>query len=277
MLGYVKICKPQLRVCEYDTYKAVYCTLCKYMGKRYGHLLRMTLSYDFAFLTLLALSMQENACTFEQKHCVYRPWKKCHFCCGETEAFEFSAAVSVMMTYYSLIDKINDEHGVKRLLAKVLRRLIHKKFMKATIKYPEIYDSIATYSKEQFSVEKSPCDMDAAAEPTAKVLGKIFQSLSQDQQQQRVLNRMGYCTGKWIYMTDALDDLSDDVKYNRFNPLKQRELSDAVGTLNVCSTDAGLSFELLNAKRYDTIIKNIYYLGMPDVVKSIVSRREKTS
>ena len=34
MFGYVKPCSAQLRVCEYETYKAVYCGLCKQLGDR---------------------------------------------------------------------------------------------------------------------------------------------------------------------------------------------------------------------------------------------------
>lgn len=52
MFGYVRPFKPYMRMFEYDIYKAVYCGLCKDMGRRYGFVTRFTLSYDFAFLSL---------------------------------------------------------------------------------------------------------------------------------------------------------------------------------------------------------------------------------
>ena len=36
MFGYVRPFKPYMRMFEYDIYKAVYCGLCKDMGRRYG-------------------------------------------------------------------------------------------------------------------------------------------------------------------------------------------------------------------------------------------------
>ena len=35
MFGYVKPFKPHMRICEFETYNAVYCGLCKKLGKKY--------------------------------------------------------------------------------------------------------------------------------------------------------------------------------------------------------------------------------------------------
>ena len=63
MFGYVTVYKPELKVKEYEAYKGVYCTLCKRLGKDYGFLSRLTLSYDFTFLAhcmLFASSCNSN-------------------------------------------------------------------------------------------------------------------------------------------------------------------------------------------------------------------------
>lgn len=275
MFGYVKICKPQLKVCEYDTYKAIYCTLCKVIGKRYGLVARWTLNYDLAFLAMVNLSVLDKKCTFEKKRCTTNPFKKCNYCCDCDEVFEFVSAVSVILMYYNVIDKISDEKGFSRIFFKIFKLLINKKFIKASRQLPKISDIVKEFSDSQFKIEKQNADIDNASEPTAIALGKIFESLSDSQNEKRILYRMGYCTGKWIYIADALDDLNDDIKKNRFNPLIGRKIEDIQGTLNVSSTDAGLSFELLNVKLYDTIIKNIFYLGMPNVIKSILIKRDE--
>ena len=44
MFGYIKPFKGMLRVCEYETYKAVYCGLCKQLGGEYGPFARLPLS-----------------------------------------------------------------------------------------------------------------------------------------------------------------------------------------------------------------------------------------
>ena len=53
MFGYVKVCKPELRMREYEEYKAVYCTLCRVLGEEYGLAARGLLSYDACFYVLL--------------------------------------------------------------------------------------------------------------------------------------------------------------------------------------------------------------------------------
>ena len=64
MFGYVRIAKGELRVWEYETYKTVYCSLCRRLGKTYGVFARLTLSYDFTFLAVLALSLKDGCLEF---------------------------------------------------------------------------------------------------------------------------------------------------------------------------------------------------------------------
>jgi hypothetical protein len=60
VFGYVKAYKPELRVKEFEFYKAVYCSLCRDLGKKYGLVSRFSLSYDFTFLALLQLSLDDG-------------------------------------------------------------------------------------------------------------------------------------------------------------------------------------------------------------------------
>ena len=59
MLGYVKIYKSELKVREYEIYCGYYCGVCKSIGRRYGQLPRMVLSYDAAFLALFLASFDD--------------------------------------------------------------------------------------------------------------------------------------------------------------------------------------------------------------------------
>ena len=53
MFGYVVPLRGELKVWELDAYQAAYCGLCHTLGRRYGFLPRLLLSYDFAFLAML--------------------------------------------------------------------------------------------------------------------------------------------------------------------------------------------------------------------------------
>ena len=50
MFGYVRTVPSELRLREYECYRAYYCGLCRSMGKCTGACSRLTLSYDFVFL-----------------------------------------------------------------------------------------------------------------------------------------------------------------------------------------------------------------------------------
>ena len=53
MFGYVMANRPELKIREYDRYRAYYCGLCRALKKEYGLLGRLTLNYDMTFLVML--------------------------------------------------------------------------------------------------------------------------------------------------------------------------------------------------------------------------------
>ena len=50
MFGYVTPFKSELKIREYNLFRAYYCGLCKTMGNEYNQLVRMGLNYDLSFL-----------------------------------------------------------------------------------------------------------------------------------------------------------------------------------------------------------------------------------
>ena len=67
MFGYIRVDKSELKIKDYEMYKAVYCTLCRKLGRKYGILSRLTLSYDFTFLALLNMSLKNSCDMIERK------------------------------------------------------------------------------------------------------------------------------------------------------------------------------------------------------------------
>ena len=82
MFGYVRPFKGEMLVKEYDAYKGVYCELCRALGRYYGPLMRMTLSYDCTFYALLFESARRaDAGGAQAVH--LQPVKKMHLCLPE--------------------------------------------------------------------------------------------------------------------------------------------------------------------------------------------------
>lgn len=273
MFGYIRACKPEMRIKEHELYKAVYCSLCKEMGKTYGILSRFTLSYDFTFYALLGMALKTDCCSIQQKSCTCNPLKKCQYL-SDLNDMKMPAAASMILCYFKLMDNINDEKGFKRLKYIFAKPFISSAYKKASKLYPNL-DSIAKeYIENQNEVEKAKCDnIDMAAEPTAKCLAEMFKLISDDEMNKRCLDRLGYSVGRYIYILDAAVDLEDDIKLDRYNPLiemnEQGEYSkDFIeGQLNICVGEAAKAYELLDIKKFKNILDNLIYLGLQDTLK----------
>lgn len=273
MFGYIKIAKPELKVKEYEMYKAVYCSLCRELGKSYGFLSRLTLSYDFTFLTLLNMSLKDGCDEIERKRCAFNPLKKCNYCKNKTD-FSIASASAMIMLYYKIKDNISDEKGFKKIGYYLLKPLFYGAYKKASKKFPDINEIVSDYINEQSTLEKSDCkELDVISNPTANALSKIFMLCSEDSKQKRVLERIGYCVGRYIYILDAACDLEEDTKKGRYNVLKNGYEKDRIiSQLYFCINEACAAFELLDIKKYKPILGNVLYLGLEDNIKKELNK-----
>lgn len=289
MFGYVRAYKPELKMAEYETYKAVYCSLCRVLGRRYGIAARMTLSYDFTFMALLRLSTAPAFCGYSTMHCPFNPLKKCACLKDSGEELEFTAAVSVILFYRKLRDNLADKGVKDKLTALALLPFFARYRKKAAKKYPEIDRRAEEFMCDQARLEGERCaDFDRAGEPTAEFLAFAFSCGAQDDTRRRVLAQMGQCAGRWVYLIDALDDLISDVRHGNYNVIAEkfglrgdaseeeiaRAREYAKGTVNLYNDGVCSAYSLLDTKRYGTIIGNVLYLGMKDTLNNLGEKKK---
>ncbi|MCF0120394.1 MAG: hypothetical protein HUJ65_02040, partial [Oscillospiraceae bacterium] len=105
MLGYVKIDKGELKVREYEQYTGYYCGVCKSIGRRYGQLPRMVLSYDAAFLAIVLSALEESPDELSQEHCIAHWIQKKPVI--RNAAVDYAADVMLILAWYKLEDDIN--------------------------------------------------------------------------------------------------------------------------------------------------------------------------
>ncbi len=280
MFGYIRTYKPEMRVKEFEMYKAVYCTLCKQLGKNYGVLARLTLSYDFTFLALLGLSLEDAPCGTVRKRCAFNPLKKCNYCEASRSEFDLCAAAAMIMLYYKIDDNIRDEKGIKKFGYRLIKALYTGSHKKAARQFPEIDKIMFSYICEQCETERlGVFDADRAADPTAKALSQLFELLSRDAAQKRVLNRIGYCMGRYIYILDAAADWTQDKKKNSYNPFadksRQEMINCATTHVNLTVGETKAAFELLDIYKFRDILGNIIYLGMEETAKTVLQNDKK--
>lgn len=294
MFGYVRPYKDLLLVREYEQYKAVYCQLCKALGKHFGIGARYTLSFDCTFYAMVAIGVSEAPICLEKGHCTVNPAKRCNFISTQDgEAHKKAAALSIFMTYHKLRDNLDDERFLKSLGSRILLPLLTRKYQKAKSWYPDMETAVAQAIRQQALAEgDAEVSIDRCCEPTAQMLSVLFAELAgEDTGQNAVLKQFGYFLGRWVYLMDAADDLPEDLKNGRFNPFIHRLSLQAYGEpggeafageikrqaeeacnemLNRTIAGMTLPLQLLELRYFDKIVENIIQKGLPRMQQEIL-------
>ncbi len=296
MFGYVKPQKSELLVREFEEYNGIYCSLCKSLGKEYGMAARLALNYDCTFYALVLISASTKPFpSFQKGKCVVNPLKRCLFCKENGMEFRQASALTVILLYHKLIDDIHDSKTIKRFLHILVLPIVRHAYRKAADDYPQMGQIVSEAMKEQRKVEKSESpSLDRCAEPTAHMLEQIMELSSGEElssPRSRVLNRFGYYLGRWVYFIDAADDLQDDLKKGTFNPLtvrfrlnvtskwdKIREAKTfANEILNQTLSQLDAASNLMETNLLGPIVRNVVFLGLPQMQKELLFKREKTN
>ena len=218
MFGYVRIYKPELKVREYEEYKAVYCTLCRTLGREYGQASRLLLSYDAAFYVLLCGAGGAQP-AYQKGRCRFNPAKVCCYETGGDALYREAAALTVILAYHKARDDRADKKGARKAAAALLCAALRGSYKKAAKRYPAFAEIAGTAMEAQAALEAAHCaSADRAADPSARALAALCTALLPAGDDRRVTERIAYCVGRWVYLMDAYDDLEKDLKSGAYNP-----------------------------------------------------------
>lgn len=212
MFGYVRADTPHLYIKDDVLYRAMYCGVCKGIGKVCGHAARIGLSYDITFLSVILHNIRGQDVTIEKQHCLTH----CIRSRQMAEVDELTCqlgALNTLLAYYKYTDDIEDGDGGRG------KRLFFKKgFKRAKKKYPQIERIVRENLAEQSKTEKAKTEsLDRAADATAKMLAE-FSDYALEEKATAYTHNLFYAVGKWIYLIDALDDYDKDKKKGAYNP-----------------------------------------------------------
>ena len=98
MFGYVRAARADMRVREYEYYRASYCGLCRSMGKCTGQCSRMLLSFDFAYLANVRMALAGTEPSFHPRRCIAHPFRK-RMMMDRNEQLDFCAVASTILAY----------------------------------------------------------------------------------------------------------------------------------------------------------------------------------
>ena len=279
MFGYVTPLKEELKVREFNEFKGYYCGICFSIKDTFGNIPRGLLNYDMTFLALLLDGLSEEQYSVKQKRCFAHPSKKKPVII-DNKAIDYAANMNVSLAYYKAIDdKLDDKTIASNVKALVMWP--YKRKFSDSIK--DINKIIEENLKKLSTLEanKNFSSIDEICHPFSNIVGKILElypnKIFNDSKEKRdLLFSFGYTLGKWIYLIDALDDLEDDIKKNKFNPINylyNKENLSYDDLLNL--TKSTLEFSILNCayncqtlldqleiKKHKNTLDNIISLGM---------------
>ena len=278
MYGYVRTHTPELRVREQEYYRAVYCGLCRTMGKCTGQCSRMTLSYDMTLFALVRLALTGTQPTFKRRRCLAHPTRKRPMA-ESCDELAFCACASAILMHYKVKDDLLDERGLKRTVATAASPFMASMRRRAVKRgYGDMDSGVYRSMKALSELEASR--LPSADEP-ATLFGELMGSLlayGLEGNQAKLAYTVGLHVGRWVYLIDAADDYAEDMKYHRYNALaclygdpsmteltegKRQEIKTA---LLAELMELERAFDLLDTSdqpNLSGVLSNILYEGMP--------------
>lgn len=303
MFGYIRPLVGEMKVRENEMFRAVYCGLCRSMGKHTGCTSRMTLSYDFVFLAIFRAALTDTVFIPEAHRCAVHPLKK-RAMAQDNDVLRYCARAAALLTHAKLQDDLRDEHGVHLLAAHTLRPAASG--MRRRVRDLDALESCITDHLCRLSdLERAQCDsIDETAACFGALLGDIC-AWELDGLPARIAREAGEATGRFIYITDAADDAPDDAAKGRYNPLLRRygenifelrpvydrtesaspggeklrlkaDIAESIYTAALCSLtrlEGAVSLMDFTHTQPETegILKNIAFLGMPAELRRVLA------
>ena len=278
MFGYVRPALGRLDQEQRDAYQSVYCGLCHALGRRHGPLARLTLRYDFTFLAIL-LTAGAGSGGRICRRCPVHPLRKPRSCLAGG-ALDAAADRAVHEMVDLLHDDVADHGFFAGLPYRFLRLVYRRAYRRAAGAQPafdaQVREGLARL--EALEAAGSP-QLDRAADAFAQILACAAQAAPREGER-RAMGQLLYHLGRWIYLMDGWDDLDEDRKRGRYNPLDARFGGQARDSRDYLETTAshslrlaGSAAELLEMGDWAPVVENVIYTGLPAVQGAVLDGR----
>ncbi len=279
MFGYLRPVEPELKIKDYQRFRAYYCGLCRALGRRLGQGSRLSLSYEATFLALLCSSLGEQTQLYSGR-CLLHPGRKRLFA-TENGMLEYAADVNLLLVYYKLLDDWHNERSLKGLLGTAFFAPVRRK---ASLANEKLAGGIALELDCLERLERACCpSVDRAAEPFARIMRQLFSIPAAPGE----LLDFAYELGRWLYILDAYDDLSKDLAAGVYNPLRYQygwqgeEISAFKANLkpqlefNLYCTLGQIQNHYRKLQLEDAVVDNIVLLGLAQTTRRILAEQEE--
>ena len=261
MFGYLLPNRSELKVRELERYESWYCGLCQSLKDDHGARGRLSLSYDMTFLAILLGSLYEDRVRPQTFVCPAHPLQRRTM--RRTPCSSYCADMNLMLAYYDYLDNWKDQKDPAALLQ---AKALQKDAQALAEKYPRQGQALQRYLQDLSACEREEtADLERAAFLTGNLLAQIFDMKGGLWAEQ--LQTMGFFLGKFIYLSDAYEDVEEDIHRGNYNPFRQicrdQDFDEKVKSMLLMQiAPCCQAFEILPLVRDAGILRNILYSGV---------------
>lgn len=261
MFGYITINGEMMSDEEKARYRAYYCGLCRALNAGYGCLSRLALSNDMTFLGLLLSSLYEPTELSSAGICPVHPVRQQPYL--KSAALDYAADMNMLLRWYVSQDHLQDDRSGS---AAVLVRRLTPAYEKLRQAYPAQCTEIETCLDRIHVLEaQETIQLDALCQLSGRVLGEVFRW--KNDAWADALRCAGESLGAFIYLMDAMDDLKQDKRRRRFNPLIPLRgdpdyFEHMHESLTLFAAQAAEAIESLPLEQDVNLIRNVVYSGI---------------
>ena len=156
MFGYIQPDAPYLFKKDEKLYQALYCGLCKSIGKGCGQCARTALTYDMAFMSALVHNIKQEDVIIKKVRCAIH-WLKRRPVALVDDTTVLMGCVNTALAYYKLCDDKAD--GDRK---GIFRHLYKKGLKRAAKKHKAAVEMVREFTAKQSELEKAGCEIGRA-------------------------------------------------------------------------------------------------------------------
>ena len=275
MFGYITPVLSVLSDEQKQRYRSFYCGVCHALRNRYGQISRLSLSNDMTFMAILLSSLYEPETNASHSRCLLHPLKSHIFL--SSSLVDYAADMNALLFYYKCEDQRMDERSFTGTAGeRIFRKAVDDAQKRWPLQSEEVRFTLAELWQEE---KKSSPDPDRLCNLSGQMLGAVFVP-KPDDPWSSILRTVGTGLGRFVYWMDAWEDYDEDLKKNRFNPLKtwhdRPDYEDFCReTLELLIADAAEGIEILPLEQDLDILRNVVYSGVWQRYYLIMERRQR--
>lgn len=278
MFGYMRPEIAELKVKEYNIFRAHYCGVCHAMKGAGGRKACLALSYDATLLALTGALYSETRA--EPARCIGNPFR--HVMRQWGEAIDFAAEINIFYGHLKCLDDLADEGSFR---GRVGERFLRKSAGNLMKTRPALVETTRKELAQLEILERDGCDQpDLPASASGRALAEAFAALPGTARDEEALRWLGLHVGRFVYFCDAIEDALEDEKAGRYNPFLSvygsaeaalAQKAELEMLLYYSIGEAEKALDLLRERSLKTILRNIIVEHGSRLTQRLLSGREE--